>query len=562
MSSSSVPNTRLVVAQTDADIVTNASEVDRAGMADSNYEHALKRAKTDATETALALENLVEGIQAVKRILEYPMDMEKYDTSSSVGESSDAKLVSKVSKKLVGVLGSELIGLLNAAQMTKGHAKLRVEDDTNFIQELHRAREFAHKLAYRTDQAETISSRLKEEKNVLVKEVRALRGDRRLLVKEVKSLRKMVQRTKQFDAWRLLEDHLRDATTVHESVLSNKTFKSRFAGIDPPGTKVTKDTDMQDRNNDDNSNRSSLALEKENNVQHAYFSRRESHENEDAHNSINKVLKYAKGNHKPVICTSRSKTTPKSISNSTQSKQRGLSFPTGISNSFSTRLGRFKNVLQEASDQMRYHDNNNREQNSHHEDHRRTVAKKFEHQTQQFPSPSINQKKPEESFVQRKAYILDNDNNDVSLTSTRSYNNCKLLDDAATKSTKSCSFEIDASVNTGGLNSSLNLSTSMISCSDDEMPNDLVLQISIDEGLSFLNSGLLYRLESTSSPPPLIITPESSPLIGQSTNGFLKPLCNPNILRTLAIPNGNIEEETRVPYSALKPRLRSSLVGL
>jgi hypothetical protein len=530
MSSPAMSNTRLAVEQSDTNIVPNASKADSTDMTDSVYKHALNRAKADAMETAAALENLVDGIQAVKRILEHPIDnMEDYDNIISVGESSDAELVSKLSNKLVGVLGSELIGLLNAAQMTKGHAKLRIEDDTKAIQDLHRAREFAHELHHRADRAESISLRLKAEKKLLVREVRSLQGDRQLLVKQVKSMRKMLHRTKQFDAWRHMEDHLRAATIVHESVLTNKTFTSGFARIDPPGTKGTKDSDMQDRNNNNHENdftRVSLTSEKENNVQHAYFPRKDG--DEEANNSMDRVLNYTNGTCSSNSKPSQSKPTPKSKSNSTPSKQLGLSFPTGISNSLSTGLGRFKNVLQEAN-------NNIRDQHSHHKDHGRTEADNYcQDQKQQLPPPRNNQKRPEESLVE-----------------TRNDNNCKLMDDEATKSTKSCSFEIDAT---------MNLSTSIISCSDDEMTNDLVFQISIDERSSFLNNGCSHRLGHTSFPPTLMITPESSPL-GQSANEFLKPICNPKVLRTLAIPNATTREKTRETFPSLKPRLRSFHVG-
>lgn len=488
MMSSSASAMSNTVEQSDNNIVTNASKADVTDMTDrtdSDYKPALQRAKADAMETAKALENLVEGIQAVKRILEQPIDttttMEEKDdnsnstNSSSVDESlSDAELVSKLSNNLVGVLGSELIGLLNAAQMTKGHAKLRIEDDTKAIQDLHRAREFANELHQRVDRAESIGLRLKAEKKLLVREVRSLQKDRQLLAKEVRSMRKMLHRTKQ----------LRGATMVHESVLTNKTFTSGFASIDPPGTKVRKDSDMDDSNSNNNNNheddctRVSIPSEKENNVQHAHFPRKDG--DEEANHSMDRVVNYTNG-----TCTSHSKPsnktkpTPTSKSNSTMpSKQRGL-------------WGGFKNVLQEAN-------NNIRDQVSHDKDHGRAEATAYcEDQKQQLPPPRE-----------------------------------KLMDDEATKSTKSCSFEIDTT---------MNLSTSIISCSDDEMTNDLAFQISIDE-------------KYTTSPPTLMITPESSPL-GQSSNEFLKPMCNAKVLRTLAIPNANsTREETRETSPTQKPR--------
>lgn len=532
MSSSPMPSTSTQLAvekmdtdaleQKDSDAVRNDAK-----MTDSDYEDALKRAKADAVETAAALENLVEGIQAVKRILEHPIDMETNDTISCMSESSsDAKLVSELSNKLVGVLGSELIGLLNAAQMAKGHAKLRLDDDTQVVQELHRTREIASKLNNRVDRAESNNRRLKKEKKLLVKEVRTLQGDRKVLMKEVKSLRKKVQLTKQFDDWRLLKEHLRDATLVHESVLNNKTFTSGFDGIDPPGM-VTEDVDMQERNNNDNeddSTRVSATSDKENNVQIAYFPRKDVFEND----TFDKVLKYTELKVKQAAVASESKPTPKSKSQ--PSKKSALPFSKGISTSLSSKFGRFKNALQDVSDQMRHHDNNNQDQHSRPEE-RTSPAKHGEDKT----------KKVDHALVERNTNIQESDNNCVSVASSTNENQCKPLDDEATKSTKSFSFD-------SGEN---NLSTSLMTCSDDEMHNDLALQISIDDGSSFLN------IENY---PNFMITPESSPLTEQSTN-VLKPLCNPTVIRTLTIPGATARGETTESFPALKPRLHSFLVG-
>jgi len=509
--------------QKDSDAATNDAK-----MTDSDYEDALKRAKADAMETAAALENLVEGMQAVKRILEHPIDMETNDTNSCMSESSsDAKLVSELSNKLVGVLGSELIGLLNAAQMAKTHAKLRLDDDTQVVQELHRTREIASKLNKRVGRAESNNLRLKKEKKLLVKEVRTLQGDRKVLVKEVKSLRKKVQLTKQFDNWRLLKEHLREATVVHESVLNNKTFTSGFDGIDPPGM-VTEDVDMPERNNDydeDDSTRVSATSDKENNVQIAYFPRKDVFEND----TFDKVLKYTERKVKQAAIASESKPTPRSKSQ--PSKKSALPFSKGISTSLSSKFGRFKNALQDASDQMLQHDTNIWDQQSRHQ-RRTSPAKHVEEKT----------KKVDHALVERNTNIQENGNNCVSVaSSTNNENQCKPLDDEATKSTKSFSFD-------SGEN---NLSTSLMSCSDDEMHNDLALQISIDDGSSFLN------IENS---PNLMITPESSPLIEQSPN-VLKPLCSPNVIRTLAIPGATSEGETTESFPALKPRLHSFLVG-
>lgn len=497
-------------------------------MTDSNYKQELERAKADALETAETLENLVQGIRAMKRILERPIDSisESESKTNCIGEASDIALVAKLSNKLVGVIGSELIGLLNASQMAKGHAKLRIEDDKKVIEELHTSKKVAHMLGERADKAKSMNIRLRAEKKVLVKEVLVLRENCQRLVKEVKSTRKMVERTKQFDSWRHLQNHLRDATMVHESVLNNKTFNTGFGGVDPPGTNVTKDINMEERNNDNGEHdftsrsNSSISDEENNNGQLSYSPRVYSPRKEECEDdNDDRVLKYT---NKPVACNSKSKSkrTPKPTTTPTSSKHRGLAFPKGIGKGISTSLDRFKNVLQEASDEMRG-------------------------QQSRETSPRNIQKKTDES---------KNGNNDVSKTPTRNDNNSKSLDDEATKSTKSCSFEI---------NNSLNLSTSMISCGDGDMSNDLALQISIDEGSSFYNTGCTIPLGDPSSPPtPLfMITPESvasSSSVGRSTKKCSKPICDPKVLRTLSIPNENRQRETTSETdTALKPRIRS-----
>lgn len=470
-------------------------------------------------ETAATLENLVEGIRAVKRILERPIGTEEEDKARNLAEASDITTVSKLSNQLVGVLGSELLGLLNASQMVKAHARLRNEDDKKAIEELHTAREEARKVSERADKVESMNLRLKAEKKLLVKEVKTLREDRQLLVKEVKSTRKIVEQTKQFDAWRLLQDHLRDATMIHESVLSNKTFNTGFGGIDPPGTEVTNDANMEERVNDDDENdlaRDSPTADKENNGKLAYSPRLEDCEE----NRSDRVLKFPPS--EPVAKTSKTKKSPKSTTSSTTKKltplkKGGLK---SIGNSFTTGLDRFKNALQEASDDMRGH-----------------------------PSPS-NQKE-------------NTCRHDASTPSTKTEKNCKLqLDDDATRSTKSCSFDVaETTANGGEIHSGLNLSTSMISCGEGDMSNDLALQISIDEGSSFFKTGNTKPLGEASSPPTpfFMITPESasSSSLGQSSKGCSKPFCDPNVLRTLSIPNGNVRGEKSESVTTLKPRIRS-----
>ena len=504
-------------------------------MTDTNEKQALERAKADAIETAAALGDLVEGMQAVKRILECPIDRENCG-GNTVHESTDADRISELSNKLVGLLGSELLGLVNAAQMVKNHTKLREEEDSKMVQDLHRTRDLAQNLHRRVDRAESISLRLKAEKKLLCQEVRALREDRRRLVEEVKSMRKIIRRTEQLDAWRLSEDQLR----IHESVLINKTFTSGFAGIDPPGMKEPNNAETEDSNNQ-NSTRALSPSGKVKIIQQSYFPCTGRQKYEEVKND--RVLKYTPGKSNRTVCTSQPKPTFESPSDLTTSKERDLPFSKGIGNSLSTTMDRFKNALQEASDQRIHRGSKTQDQ--------RNLAMAVKHeQTQRLPPPKPNQTRPNCSLVENNTSGTYD-----STTPSQNFNDCKALDDEATKSTKSCSFDIDATMNSGEINSGVNLSNCMISCSDDAIPNDLALQVSIDEGSSFFHTDYSHSPVDLSSRPPMMITPDSSPIIGHSTT-LSKSACDRSVLRTLAIPNENTRKEAGETVSALKPRLR------
>ena len=544
-SSSSTADTSMVdsrhaIGHTDTDIDMTPSIVGKTDVPFSECKDAdaLQLARQDALETAIARDNLVEGMHAVKRILERPFE----ETS----QSDDAKLVSALSKKLFGVLGSDLTGLLNAALMAKCHAKLCVEGTDSVLQDFHLARDVAQKATSRADRAERIGRRLKKEKQLLVREVRALRGDKLVLTKEINSTRKISKRSKQLDAWRVL----RHAMAVHESVLSNKTFTSGFGRIDPPGTRtVTETNDITDTAQNNSSKNSNNASNKEN----IYCPRKENPNSEPVENIIypvlknvndsNKSLEFAsatasttgskpnskstptkQAGDKPVTSTSKSvSVSPPQTSLPTKSTPRSSTFKNtlkstskGFGSSLSSGLGRFKNVLQEASDQMRHPDNN----------------KSYQQQNQQKLSLPRNKQKqtltPERNTNGKHNNCTSKNSSSVSVTSTTS---------DATKITQSCSFETDNMMNSSEIHSSLNIDAGMISCGDDEMPDDLEFQISIDEGSSFLNSSNHHN-ECTSPCSRLLITPEPSPVHAeaQSTNKASTELLNPNILQILAIP--------------------------
>ena len=453
----------------------NEEQIDT--MTNSNCQQELERAKADALETAETLEKLVDGIRAVRRILERPIDSENQDKANNSDDTSDISQVSMLSNSLVGVLGSELIGLLNASVMVKGHAKLRIEDDKKVIEELHTSRENARTLGERADEAESMNLRLKAEKKLLVKEVRALREDRKVLVKEVKFTRKLIRETQQLESWRLLQNHLREATMIHESVLNSKTFNHGFGGVDPPGTQVKEDGSMEEQINQDDFAGMSPSSNKENNGELAYSPRIGEEDGNESGNTDG-VVKYISKRSPKRATPTKSKVTPtKSEGTPTESKQRGLAF----------NLDRFRKNKHPGSPTA--DDNNN-----------------------------------------------SNNNN----------NNNKSIDDDATKSTRSCSFETHEAAN----------GESMFSSGEGDTTNDLAFQISIDE-----DSSLCTKPLGDASSPGFMVTPVSLASSTSAQSKARKPLCDPNVLRTLSIPNANTQREasetTTTATTTVKPRVRS-----
>jgi hypothetical protein len=477
---------------------TTEMPMDSCTTVDFDCNDALEQSRMDAIEAGTALENLVEGMKAVKRILESPPLENKrnvnnnnnnnsssnndnhdggYDksigtacrsssssSSSSSIVSTDVKLISALSEKLIGVLGSELIGLMNAAEMTKGYKNLHCKEDSTILKDLRRAKKVAVKANHRADKAEKISRRLYDEKQCLIQEVQRLRNDRTILVKEVKSLRRVVKHKKKF--------YVRASLTAHESLLKT----SSFTGSTTNDKKIA-----------------SMLSNKENLNNYVHLPRiGEQSDEQNNNNNVLRVVRYAKSNE-----LSSPKSTITARETPPTNTQQGPNFPAGIS--LASGFDRFKKTLSQ-SGQM-YHD-------------------------LMEDAININTKK----------------------------NNCKSIDDKATKSMKSCSppkdekslvtdssFETDP---TASMNSETIFSTtpshnnSMLAASYEKMPNDLVFQISID--------GSSFNYDITS---PLKITPESSPL---------KRMCNPNVLRTLAISNG--DRQVEVGSSALlRPRSLSTL---
>lgn len=187
---------------------------------DVSDDGALLLYRRDAEQSAQALENLSEGIRAVKRILERCASDEN-DTQEYC--TKDIQQVHRLASRLYGVLGSDLMALINAADMIREHSKLAFLETSEVVTDLTRAKLQAEESALQAKQARKVGRQLLEENLLLKDEIDRLRREKRLLVKEVKTLREEAAETRKFDSWRLLEQHILGSMAIHEMVLKTPT---------------------------------------------------------------------------------------------------------------------------------------------------------------------------------------------------------------------------------------------------------------------------------------------------------------------------------------------------
>jgi hypothetical protein len=195
----------------------------------------VEEARMNERELTQAFLHLTEGIRAVKRIIERaPCSSGKQpvliqDDSSETTEkailSADDLFLSELSGKFGGVIGSDLLGLVNAADMVRDHACLASEEASTLLQDFHSAQQAAEKENERATKAETVVRKLYKENVAIKKENAKLRKERRALAGEVKSLREQLETTKKFDVWRLLEQHVLTGIQVHEKILTRAPQK-------------------------------------------------------------------------------------------------------------------------------------------------------------------------------------------------------------------------------------------------------------------------------------------------------------------------------------------------
>lgn len=181
----------------------------------------LEEAKLDAKKSAEALDDLISGIRAVKRILDNHSDGEKESKAELIAK--DEELIETLSERLHGVLGSDLLGLANAANMARGHAKLASEEAASAVSEMQEARKEAEESNTKARTAAKISKKLYEGNLALQQQVGHLKKERRTLVKAVRDLQQEQEQTSRFDTWRLLEEHVQNSVTIHEMILKTPT---------------------------------------------------------------------------------------------------------------------------------------------------------------------------------------------------------------------------------------------------------------------------------------------------------------------------------------------------
>lgn len=195
--------------------------------APTSLEEQLKEAQLDAKRSADALEDLVLGIRAVKRILDRSSSSslsaaDDTPTNDNSSNASDEELLSKLSERLHGVLGSDLLALANAANMAREHSKLASEEASLLVVDINKANEEAETATTRAHNAEKVARKLYKENVALRSKAGQLRAHRKTLVKEVKVLRQAVEE-KNRD---LLERRVLDSMSLHERILKTPNSNS------------------------------------------------------------------------------------------------------------------------------------------------------------------------------------------------------------------------------------------------------------------------------------------------------------------------------------------------
>ena len=200
--------------------------------------------------TLEALRQLAEGVRIVTRQMKQPHCF--FDDTDSVASgaseatpmlrdrtfsngnvsvcsfvSDDDKRIDDLTHSLDGLVGADLLGLSQAAQMVNEHARLASHEASILTDDMTQAALAAQAAHDRAVKAEKAAMRLHRENVALQHQVDQLLVDRKVLAKEIKSIRrenaelkKYEQDSKRQEMMFALEQHVRGALLVHEKQLA------------------------------------------------------------------------------------------------------------------------------------------------------------------------------------------------------------------------------------------------------------------------------------------------------------------------------------------------------
>ena len=160
--------------------------------------------------------------------------------------SDDDRRIDDLTHSLEGVVGADLLGLSQAAQMVNEHARLASQEASILTDDMALAAMAAQDALERAIKAEKAAMRLHRENVALQHQLDQLMVDRKVLAKEIKSIRRENSLLKQYqqDSKRqemmlALEHHVRGALLVHEKQLAAANRNTRAESWDYADTAPT-----------------------------------------------------------------------------------------------------------------------------------------------------------------------------------------------------------------------------------------------------------------------------------------------------------------------------------
>ena len=157
------------------------------------------------------MESVADGIRALKRIFEATSRGDESSDHTSVSE--DLHHIYHLADSLQGVLGSDFLALVNAADMLREHSRLAVQETSDVVADLQKVKLEAQSTAVAAACVAREAQALSKTNSDLKDQVRKLRQEKRVLVKEIKAMREHAAEQ------RLVEQHVLKSLTVHELVL-------------------------------------------------------------------------------------------------------------------------------------------------------------------------------------------------------------------------------------------------------------------------------------------------------------------------------------------------------